>query len=255
MRNPLRAAVSFPFILALTIGILLSLPILYDVSLWTLISGALVGIFVIYGGVRGRPRSSAERSMASDLVYASGKVGGGVNAIVHDQLKELSRGHIIFNAPEEMRVGVKERIEARISKSLSDNIIEGLRDRGDPKIEEIRVGTFMTVCLKDSYRDNFHITALGNARQLVPDQGFAQWQWYVVPLIPGNQVLVLSVTIRIKMPGLGVENMDLPVFEKKILVRINPIHSTKVFVIRNWKYIGTVMIIPLIGWIAKTYLL
>lgn len=172
-----------------------------------------------------------------------------LSKIVEDELKNLSLGKILFNIPEEMKVGIKERVEVRIARTIAQNLSEGLRGRGVPQTEKIRVGTFMKVRLMG---DNFDIRTLSDEEQLVAGEGFTEWAWDVVPLKYGIQLLLLTVTVRIKIPNYCEERKDYPVFERKIRVKVNLIYSTKEFVRKNWQFIaGTIFSSGIIGWIIR----
>ena len=77
--------------------------------------------------------------------------------------------------------------------------------------------------------------------------------WDVVPIKSKIQVLHFHVTIRLKIEGTE-EKRDYPVIDKEVYVKVNPVYSTKVFAVNNWKWILTALIIPLVGWIIKNYL-
>ena len=162
-----------------------------------------------------------------------------ISKIVEDELKKLAPGKILFNPPEVMKVGVKERVEVRISKTITEDLTKGLRGRGVAQIEGIRVGTFMKVRLTG---DNFNIKVLSHEEQLVSGEGFTQWDFDVVPLKSGIQSLLLTVTVRIKIPNYGEERKDYPVFERKITVEVNPIYSITNFIEKNWQWIITTVI-------------
>jgi len=162
-----------------------------------------------------------------------------LSEIVEDELKKLSPGRILFNPAQEMKVGVTERVEVRIAKTITEDLTVGLRGRGIPQIEEIRVGTFMKVHLTG---DNFECRALSHEEQIVAGEGFTQWDWDVTPLKSGIQSLLLTVTVRIKIPNYGEERKDYPVFERWIKVKVNRIYSIKKFIMSYWQWIlGTII--------------
>ena len=166
-------------------------------------------------------------------------------------METLDLGQILFNPPQEMKVGVKERVEVRIAKTITDDLSSGLRGRGVPQIEEIKVGTFMKVRLTG---DNFDIEPLGHEEQLVAGEGFTQWDWDVIPLKSGIQLLLLIVTVRIKIPDDGEETKDYPVFERQIRVKVNRIYTIKKFIEKHWKWIITTIISSgIIAWIVKNW--
>lgn len=171
--------------------------------------------------------------------------------IVENEIKKLTPGRILFNPPTEMKVGVKERVEARIAKTITEDLSKGLKGRGLPQIEEIRVNTLMEVRLSG---DNFDIKSLSDMDQIVTREGFTQWDWYVMPLKSGVQSLLLTVTVRIKIPNYDEERKNYPVFERKIKVKVNPPFTIKKFIESYWQWIIGTIIIPVIVWIAKKWL-
>jgi hypothetical protein len=172
-----------------------------------------------------------------------------LSEIVENELKKLSPGQILFNVPQEMIVGIKERVEVRITKTITEDLAKGLKGRGLPQIEEIRVNTLMGVRLNG---DNFDIKALSHEEQIVAGEGFTQWAWDVTPLESGIQSLLLTVTVRIKIPNYGEERKDYPVFERKINVKVNPPYTIKKFIRSYWQWIITTIIgSGVIGWLVK----
>jgi hypothetical protein len=125
-----------------------------------------------------------------------------------------------------MQVGVKERVEVRITKNttkeMRDVLRKGLKGQGDPRIEEIEVGDFMTVILTG---DNFVIKSLSSKEQMLRPDKFTQWSWDVTPQKKGKQVLHLIATIRIKFSDQDEEPYDLPTFDEIIIVDVNSMPS------------------------------
>lgn len=171
-----------------------------------------------------------------------------LSEIVEDELKKLSPGCILFNPSQEMKVGVKERVEVRIAKTITEDLTLGLRGRGIPQIEKIGVATFMKVHLTG---DNFDIKTLSHDEQPVIGEGFTQWDWDVIPLKFGIQSLLLTVTVRIKIPNYDEEKKDYPVFEKQIRVKVNLTYSINKFIKNYWQWIiGTIIASGIIKWIV-----
>jgi len=172
-----------------------------------------------------------------------------LSEIVENELGKLTPGRILFNVPQEMKVGAKERVEVRIANNFTENLSTGLSGHGIPQIEEIKVNTLMGVRLNG---DNFDIKALSHEEQIVTGDGFTQWDGDVTPLKSGIQRLLLSVTIRIKIPNYGEERKDYPVFERPIKVKVNPIYSFKNFMKSYLQWIvSTIIGSGIIGWIIK----
>jgi len=101
--------------------------------------------------------------------------------------------------------------------------------------------------------DNFKISALNEEEQIVAKDTYTEWAWDVVPLKSKIQVLHFHVTIRLKIEG-SEEKRDYPVIDKEVYVKVNPVYSTKVFAVNNWKWILTALLIPLAGWIVRMVL-
>ena len=151
-----------------------------------------------------------------------------VNRTIERVVNELFDGKLLFNPPTRMKVGVKERIEVRITKSFGDLIqfTSNLKGRGQPDIFPIKVGFFMKVKLSG---ENFRIRELSSVEQFITNEGFTQWAFDATPLKSGTQTLILLVTVQIKMENLQ-EVKDYPVLEKDVNVSINPIYSIKLFI-------------------------
>lgn len=170
-----------------------------------------------------------------------------LSEIIEDELDKLVLGKIIFNPAQEMKVNVIERIEVRITKKDTEDLFAGLRGRGVPQIEEIRVGTFMKVRLTGH---NFDIKPLSHEEQPVTGEGITQWEWDVIPLKSGIQTLLLAVAVRIKIPNYDEETIDYPVFERKIKVKVNII----TWFAKHWKLFLTKIIAPIIVGIIVAWL-
>lgn len=168
--------------------------------------------------------------------------------IVRDELKKLTTGQVLFNPPAEMQVGVSERVEVRISKNIAQDISSGLKGRGVPQVEKIKIGTFMKASLTG---EKFKIEKISTEEQVVGDEGFAQWDWNVTALEAGLQSLSLKITVRIKMPGGAEEYSELPVFDRKIKVKVNPFYSVKMFIVTYWQWIIVTIIIPIVSYFVK----
>jgi len=171
-----------------------------------------------------------------------------LNQIVENELNKLSKGKIIFNTPEEMEVDVTESVIVQIVKKFTKDLEKEIKGSGVSQVEDIKVGTFMKARLSG---ENFKIKELSHASQVIPEDGFAQWEWRVTPLKRGMQSLLLTVTVRIKILGNGEETLDYPVFEREIYVRVNRFHMFIKFVKNNWQWIIAVIVMPIVGWIVK----
>ena len=169
--------------------------------------------------------------------------------LLQEELNRLSIGKIVFNPPDVMKVGVKDRIETRITGDIKANLQTSLKGRGIPKTEELKISALMKVQLSGS---DFNIIHLNEEEQVIEEIGFTEWAWDVTPQRSGKKVLHLHVTLRIRLPH-GEERKDHPVLDREIVVKVNPAYSVKTFIVSYWKWIVTALILPLIGLVWKIY--
>ncbi|NVO10043.1 MAG: hypothetical protein HXX16_08800 [Bacteroidales bacterium] len=170
--------------------------------------------------------------------------------ILQKELERLSIGQMVFNSPMKMKQGIKERVTLRISRDLNSDITVALKGNGIPYVEKIEIYELMKVCLTG---ENFYIYPLSEEEQIIGKKGYAEWAWDILPEKFGKLILHLKITLRIRLPY-GEELKDHPIIEKEITVKINPIYCVKIFVTKNWKWIITALIVPIIGWSLKMIL-
>src|SRR5947208_14665873 len=138
-----------------------------------------------------------------------------------------------------MTVGKIDRVLVRISRSPSGDMYRDLQGPGTPETEVIQVGPNMTATLSGA---NFTISPINTADQYVPTQGFTQWAWDVTPTRWGQQVLILTVTVRLLVPGYPAERMDYRVLERAVKVRVNPYFTVFGFIRAHWEwFVGTLI--------------
>ena len=198
--------------------------------------------------VDGVNRADAERG--EDAVFEEPSWTG-PSTVLEAEIKKLVPGQVLFNAPEEMKVGIKERVEVRIAKNFPGDLTKGLKGKGIPETVEIKVNTLMSVRLRG---ENFYIKTLSPEGQLVVDAEFTEWDYDVTPLKSGAQELSLTVTVRIKVPDYDEQERANPVYDKLIQVKPNPWFSLVSFIKNNWKWlVGGITGSGIIGWIVKRW--
>ncbi len=172
-------------------------------------------------------------------------------SLAEAEVKKLADGYIYFGTPIEMTVGDTERLSVFICTKNFEKELNALKAKrnSDSKIEKIKVGTIMTSRLMG---DNFKIESLSHEEQIVA--GITLWEYSVTPLKSGIHTLLLSVTVKINIPGIGEKPKDYPVFERKIKVLANPKYTAKGFLSSNWQFIIT-SAIALIGTLGASSLI
>lgn len=171
--------------------------------------------------------------------------------ILQEELCRLPMGKIVFNPPDVMKLGIKDRIEARITRDIHKDLLVSLKGRGVPQSEQLKISELMKVRLSGN---DFNIISLNEEEQIIEKTGFTEWAWDITPKDSGKKVLHLHVTLRIRLP-FGEERKDHPVLDREIVVKVNPVYSVKVFLVSHWKWIVTALMLPLIGLVWKLYTL
>lgn len=165
--------------------------------------------------------------------------------MARDELEKLSKERLVFNAPEQMTAGVHERVEARVAENLPEDFVARLKALGITGPDDISLGSSMKVRLAG---DGFDIALLGEEEKTVSSEG-SSWVWDVTPVRPGAQSLLLTVTIKVKIPGDGDERKELPVLTKPIMVDPSPLYSTVRFIRARWLwFIGGFFVVALSVW-------
>lgn len=175
---------------------------------------------------------------------------------IKEAIAQLPLKQIGFKVPAEMEVGVEQRIEAVIAKTVTQELLSQLQSPAKPEIENLRIGVFATVELKGD-GDKFRIIPLNAGEQVVVGDGSAQWSWDVTPLEAGEQSVYLVASTQITVPGetKPIEKRY-PVYTKKVTVKVNPVYSTTEFVRSSWKellgvIVGSGSLMGLIGWLIE----
>ena len=169
--------------------------------------------------------------------------------ILEEELDRMPLGRIVFNPPSSMKVGIKERVEVRISKDFNVDLAAALKGKGVAQIEDVKVSELMKVRLSG---DDFNIASLNEEEQVIGKKGFTEWAWDIVPNKRGEKILHLHVTLRIRLP-FGEEKKDCPVLDRDVLVKINPTYSIRLFYLTYWKWIITAVVVPLLGLVWKMF--
>ena len=74
----------------------------------------------------------------------------------------------------------------------------------------------------------------------------------MTPNRAGNRELQLCVSMRIAMPGMPLEQIAIPVFERRIHVRVDPVYAMRYFTTQHWQWlVGT--LVGLAGGITAWY--
>ncbi len=175
--------------------------------------------------------------------------GNGLNRFFDDYVAKLKFGKFAMAYSEKMKVGKKERIEVRLSRSDQADLQHGLDKSGKIVWEElVKVGPEMRVELSG---DAFDIQKPQEEDRFVPVSQFTSWIWYVTPLNAGEHFLDLDVIVRIRLPNGKRESTTRSVLSKKIKISVNPLYTAGLFFKEHWRWLLTTLVIPLIVYFYK----
>ena len=184
------------------------------------------------------------RGVPPDFPQKSG-AGRSSQATVYDELvrrafaEMVQPGRLLFNPPDRMQLSQVERVEVRLARTLEldSELLQDLRGHGEPRLEKIPTAPLMAVTLKG---DRFRIEALSDEEQSVSQDRITSWEFDIRALERGRQRLVMSVSLRIPVPGETVQRMSIPVREATIDVQVGTPALIGRFVAANWQwFVGT----------------
>lgn len=143
--------------------------------------------------------------------------------------------HVI---PREMEEQVTQTAYVHISREDEADLFKKLPQNVKLERYEIDVGSSMIVDLKASPSAAFTITPLTEREQLLPNIGFAFWEWDLVSHTPGDHELILSVSLVLKDEFGNKDRRTVEVFRQTVKVTVLPIHKRAIrFIREEWKWI------------------
>jgi hypothetical protein len=174
--------------------------------------------------------------------------------VIDNTWNNLDPGWIIYNPPDEMKVGIEELIETRITRNITKNFEKDLKGRGKPQLDNITVAGRMKPTLIGY--GSFNITPQfppDAAEQAIVNE-FAEWDWTVLPLRGGNQTLRLCVDAIIEIPAYK-DRHYLRVYDRLIKVQVNPVYTFFDLLEKYWLIVlgllGLSGIIAMKNWIKS----
>jgi hypothetical protein len=157
-------------------------------------------------------------------------------------------GSIFWSLPQRMRVGQRERVEVRLGDAgvAESQLRAGLKGRGSPETDKLEVAPLMRVALISDPKD-FEISSLNSPDQHVRPGSVARWDFYATPLRSGTRTLHVLVSMRMKVE-IKDEIVDLPSYERDIIVAVAPFYTTAKFMSKNWQWVVGTVLIPMLFW-------
>ena len=173
----------------------------------------------------------------------------------------LARGFIDYNAPAQMTVGTADTIVVRVLRNKLPALAAGGPAPTLPGPEtsaSLSVYPSMRVALTSNSGAAFAITPdpASPATQTIPDSGYAEWRWQVMPLLAGpGKTLVVTA-----WANLSDQNLD-PILIQEYLAEVNVLVAPRpslpkrlgIFVANNWQWLWTAILIPVVGWLVGRF--
>jgi len=157
-----------------------------------------------------------------------------IGKLIYAQIESLPWGQIVFTPPGKAWKGVPMPVKARISQNLSENISQGLESFPKTERDKIKVSYEMNVQLDGG--DFFDISPKVQEAKIIPESGYAEWDWSVTPLYEGTHTLKLTATATINLNENIAKEPDVKVFEKDITVEVDWFREAKKTILGglNW---------------------
>jgi hypothetical protein len=163
--------------------------------------------------------------------------------LLERSLSLLPKGNLAYSTPQKMRTGETAHIMARVgADKVSLQVLQdGMsRDEGEStSVLETLVSTKMKMTLTTA---DFRVTPLSSEEQFVSSDSPTTWEWEITPKRSGKLRLHLAAVVE-----LNKVHKDYTTVDRDISVEVDTKDASIKFVERNWKWITTTLLLPLIG--------
>jgi hypothetical protein len=132
---------------------------------------------------------------------------------VAETFRHLASKLIHFTPPDKMRLGLPLTLECHATKSLAQDLTVGMKERGLPEFEDVRVENVLGLSLRSE------AFAVESREQASPASGGFRWTWQVTPRKTGTHLLQLIANVKIQIPMSSAALREYVVIEKNIAVK------------------------------------
>ena len=176
-----------------------------------------------------------------------------IGKLIYEQIESLKWGQIVFTPPAKAWKGVSIPIKARIAQNLSENISQGLEKFPKTERDKIKVSYEMNVQLDGG--NNFDISPKVQKPKIIPESGYAEWDWSVTPLYEGTHTIKLTATATINLNENIAKEPDIEVYEKDITVEVDWLREAKKTIQGGinsivLSFVGVLLGLGLINWLS-----
>lgn len=133
--------------------------------------------------------------------------------------QKIRRGHVLYQIPKQMQVFEESRCRVRIAFDKA-SLLEDLKlDQNTEIRDNIRLSEWMKVTIIDpAATPAFEVRTTSEAEQLIDEDDFTEWRFYVKPLVPGEHILELKVVIMVVTESGGIKPREKVLEETVVIV-------------------------------------
>jgi len=167
-------------------------------------------------------------------------------------MSTLGVANIAFNTPNSMSLNEAKKIELLFSTYLSEeelkkavakhNVEGTIQSESDIKFSDEMEATLTG--------DNFQITNVLPARQLISKKNMTEWTWDVRPLKEGKLRLHLTLSALVKIGG-NPQLYPIRTYEREYIVSVGFTDSLTKFAKDHWQWLWTTVFLPVGAWLWK----
>jgi hypothetical protein len=122
-----------------------------------------------------------------------------------------------------------------------------IRASGTTESHQVKISENMQARLTGK---GFEITAITPEEQLISARETTEWNWEVKAMKPGAQRLYLTLSAIVKFQG-ETKTRVIRTFEREMLVKVSIRKRVVAFVGKNWQWLWTALVVPVLGWLWK----
>ena len=136
------------------------------------------------------------RASLMDLIDALTDADLSQGESVSDNKKAPQKGELLYRIPREMQLNERAKCIVRIAMS-EEEIIKNLELDTNVELRSLdRISNLMQVTIIDPNHDKpFAIASISESEQMVLEDGYTEWVFYVTPLKEGTYPLIIKVAV------------------------------------------------------------
>jgi hypothetical protein len=174
-------------------------------------------------------------------------------------LNNILKGEVYTVVPQEMKVGIESLIEAGFAPKITQKIRKEFQRKRNVNITittDVSYDPHGTAMDLDTPPGEFQVTPIQIDRiESITEDFPGKWTWRIKPLKSGKKVIIIKATYQLTdIKNKIKSSRTIVVFEKEVVVLVNPSYSTSNFFNSNWREVlglifGSGSIAGIIKWV------